>query len=134
LIIFAPTSRLVFEALDPENARSFVVYTTLIVGRMNPATTGEVAGHFAKFDNTEMPHLMGTRRRELFVYNDLYFHLQQFDDDHNAEHAIQNAMGHPLFVDISDKLIALIDPYDPNTWKKPTDAIATRFYNWGAGV
>jgi cyclase len=106
------------------------MYTTLIVGRMDPTTTGEVAGHFKAFDNTEMPHLMGTRRRELFVYNDLYFHLQQFDDDHNAEVAIQKAMPHPLFIDISEKLTALIDPYDPKTWKKPTDAIASSFYHW----
>jgi cyclase len=106
------------------------MYSTLIVGRMDPSTTDEVAGHFKAFDGTEMPHLMGTRRRELFVYNDLYFHLQQFDDDHDSEEAIKNAMPHPLFIDVSAKLNALIDPYDPKTWTKPMDAIATNFYLW----
>ncbi|TDP90575.1 TcmI family type II polyketide cyclase [Labedaea rhizosphaerae] len=106
------------------------MYSTLIVGRMDPSTTDEVAGHFKAFDQTEMPHLMGTRRRELFVYNDLYFHLQQFDDDHDSEEAIRKAMPHPLFIDISAKLNALIDPYDPKTWTKPMDAIAKNFYLW----
>lgn len=106
------------------------MYTTLIVGRMKPNEKDLIAGHFANFDASEMPHLMGTRRRELFNYNDLYFHLQQFDDDHDSGEAIRNAMDHPLFVDISQKLIAMIDPYDPTTWKQPTDAIAKSFYRW----
>lgn len=54
------------------------MHSTLIVGRMRPEDQDDVARLFAAFDATEMPHLMGTLRRELFTYRGLYFHLQNF--------------------------------------------------------
>ena len=109
------------------------MYSTLIVARMRPQDDTDVAGLFDAFDGTEMPHRMGTRRRELFRYNGLYFHLQDFDGPHGGE-AIEEAKTDPRFVDISARLRPFIDPYDPATWRSPADAMARRFYHWEAGA
>lgn len=107
------------------------MHSTLIVARMRPGGSTEVAKLFADFDATDMPARMGTRRRQLFHYRGLYFHLQDFDTDDGGT-AIEAAKTHPLFVGISDDLKAHIDAYDPATWRSPKDAMATRFYHWSA--
>jgi cyclase len=104
------------------------MHSTLIVARMAPSSSAAVAEIFGDFDRTEMPDLMGTRRRQLFSYQGLYFHLQDFDSD--GGQAIEQSRTHPLFVDISTTLKSHIDPYDPTTWKSPADAMAERFYDW----
>ncbi|GAA2789721.1 TcmI family type II polyketide cyclase [Saccharopolyspora taberi] len=105
------------------------MHSTLIVARMDPASTEPVSKLFADFDRTDMPERMGTRRRQLFSYQGLYFHLQDFDSDHGSE-AIDSARSHPLFVGISNDLRPYINAYDPETWRSPADAMATRFYHW----
>jgi cyclase len=107
------------------------MYSTLIVARMLPNSSSEVAGLFDAFDQTEMPHLMGTRRRELFSYRGLYFHLQDFAGENGGER-IEDAKTDPRFVQISDDLKAHIEAYDPATWRSPADAMAARFYHWEA--
>lgn len=104
------------------------MHSTLIVARMEPHSGGEVARIFERFDSTEMPQIMGTRRRQLFTYQGLYFHLQDFDSD--GGEAIGRVQSHPLFVNISADLKPYINPYDPETWRSPADAMATRFYHW----
>jgi cyclase len=104
------------------------MHSTLIVARMVPGSGDEVARIFGEFDRTEMPDLMGTRRRQLFSYQGLYFHLQDFDSD--GDQAIDKARSHPIFIKISNALKAHIDPYDSKTWKSPSDAIANHFYRW----
>lgn len=106
--------------------------STLIVAKMEPESAESVAKIFGDFDMTEMPHIMGTSRRQLFYYRGLYFHLQDFHGEGGGE-AIEKHRKHPLFVQISANLRAYIDPYDPN-WKRPSDAVATRFYNWESSV
>ena len=104
--------------------------STLIVAKMESGSGEGVAKLFSEFDQTEMPRLMGTRRRQLFHYRGLYFHLQDFDEGGTeGGEAIEEARTHPLFVGISAALRAYIDPYDPN-WKRPADAMAERFYEW----
>ena len=105
--------------------------STLIVARMRPADSEQVARIFGEFDDTELPAIMGTRRRQLFHYRGLYFHLQDFDSDHGGA-AIEEAKTHPLFVQISQDLKAHIEAFDPATWRSPSDAMATRFYDWTA--
>jgi cyclase len=105
------------------------MHSTLIVARMRPEDADDVHRIFQEFDDTEMPALMGTRRRQLFHFRGLYFHLQDFDTD-NGGTAIEGTKSHPLFVQVSDDLKAYIDPYDPATWRSPKDAMATRFYDW----
>ncbi|UWE10053.1 TcmI family type II polyketide cyclase [Actinacidiphila bryophytorum] len=108
------------------------MHSTLIVARMDLGSSTDVAKLFTDFDATEMPHLMGTRRRQLFAYRGLYFHLQDFDAD-NGGRLIEQARTDPRFVGISEDLKPFIDAYDPATWRSPADAMATRFYHWEAG-
>ncbi|WP_018722264.1 TcmI family type II polyketide cyclase [Salinispora fenicalii] len=106
------------------------MHSTLIVARMSPESQADVARLFRTFDRTEMPGIMGTRRRQLFSYQGLYFHLQDFDGD--GGRAIAEARSHRLFMQISDDLGAHIQPYDATTWRSPADAMADRFYEWAA--
>ncbi|HWE90922.1 MAG TPA: TcmI family type II polyketide cyclase [Pseudonocardiaceae bacterium] len=108
------------------------MHSTLIVARMQPDLGVDVARIFTDFDATEMPHTMGTRRRQLFSYRGLYFHLQDFDVDNGGE-LIERAKTEPRFVRISADLKPFIEAYDPTTWRSPADALATRFYSWEAG-
>jgi cyclase len=105
------------------------MHSTLIVARMQSRWQPEVAQLFGAFDETDMPHRMGTRRRELFSYRGLYFHLQDFADESGHEQILQ-ARTDPRFIKISDDLKSYIDAYDPATWRSPADAMATRFYHW----
>ncbi|SDZ23558.1 cyclase [Amycolatopsis xylanica] len=107
------------------------MHSTLIVARMEPAAGGEVAELFGAFDATGMPHRMGTRRRQLFTYRGLYFHLQDFDEADGGER-IEDAKADPLFVGISQDLKPHITAFDPETWRSPKDAMAERFYHWSA--
>ncbi|MGD3110229.1 TcmI family type II polyketide cyclase [Streptomyces sp. YGL11-2] len=109
------------------------MHSTLIVARMHPASSDDVAGLFADFDATEMPHRMGTRRRQLFSFRGMYFHLQDFDSDNGGER-IEQAKTDPRFVRISEDLKPYIEACDPQTWRSPSDSMATRFYNWEAGA
>jgi cyclase len=109
------------------------MHSTLIIGRIKPDSAAEVARIFGAFDQTEMPHRMGTRRRELFAFNGLYVHLQDFDEDHGRGN-IEEARSDPRFIQISADLKAYIEAYDPATWRSPADAMASRFYHWeGSG-
>ena len=105
------------------------MHSTLIVARMEPEASADVAQTFREFDDTGMPDLMGTRRRQLFSYRGLYFHLQDFDSDDGGA-AIEETKTHPLFVKISTDLRPFIEAYDPATWRSPADAMAARFYYW----
>ncbi|MEU0247466.1 TcmI family type II polyketide cyclase [Streptomyces sp. NPDC006235] len=107
------------------------MHSTLIVARMNTASEAEVAGLFAEFDRTEMPHTMGTVRRQLFTYRGLYFHLQDFESADGGDR-IERARTDPRFVTISEDLKPHITAYDPDTWRGPADAMARRFYLWSA--
>lgn len=108
------------------------MHSTLIVARMDLGATDDVGSLFTDFDATEMPHRMGTRRRQLFTYRGLYFHLQDFEED-NGEDLIESAKTDPRFVRISADLKPFIEAYDPATWRSPADAMAQRFYSWEAG-
>ncbi|MER5983796.1 TcmI family type II polyketide cyclase [Streptomyces sp. NPDC001787] len=105
------------------------MHSTLIVARMASASAEEVAGLFGAFDATDMPGRMGTRRRQLFAYRGLYFHLQDFDEDNGAG-LIEDAKTDSRFVRISEDLKPHIEAYDPETWRSPADAMARRFYHW----
>lgn len=106
------------------------MYSTVIVARLNPADIGTVAKLFGDFDTgTELPHTMGTRRRQLFAYNGLYFHIQDFESDNGGE-LIERAKSDPRFVQIQKDLLPYISVLDPETWRSPSDAMASRFYTW----
>ncbi|MBN6040606.1 TcmI family type II polyketide cyclase [Amycolatopsis sp. 195334CR] len=98
---------------------------------MDAASSAEVAALFTEFDRGAMPELMGTRRRQLFHYRGLYFHLQDFDGQEGPER-IEAARTRPEFARISEELKPFITAYDPATWRSPKDAMAERFYDWAA--
>ncbi|TKA11211.1 TcmI family type II polyketide cyclase [Actinacidiphila oryziradicis] len=100
----------------------------LIVARMNPENAPNIAGLFADSDTGELPGLLGVRRRHLFAYRDLYFHYVEFEGDHRS--ALRAAAGREDFVDLSRKLRPYVDPYDPDAWTSPADALAAEFYCW----
>jgi cyclase len=100
---------------------------------MDPRASRDVAKIFGDFDTTEMPHLMGTRRRQLFFYRGLYFHVQDFESENGGDR-IERAKTDPRFVRVSDDLKPYIEAYDPATWRSPADAMATRFYHWEASA
>jgi cyclase len=106
-----------------------MMHSTLIVARMEPESAGEVAKLFGEFDSGDMPRRMGTRRRQLFSYRGLYFHLQDFDDDDGGRR-IEQHRTEPRFIKISEDLKEFIAAYDPATWRSPADALARRFYHW----
>ena len=102
---------------------------SLIVARMDAGSANTVNELFTEFDRTEMPHLMGTTRRQLFSFHGLYFHLQEFIDDRGQDR-IEGAKQDPRFRQISEDLKPFISAYDPETWRSPKDALAERFYDW----
>jgi cyclase len=105
------------------------MHSNLIVARMDPYSSVDVARLFGAFDETDMPHRMGTRRRQLFSFHGLYFHLQDFDAD-NGGRLIEEAKADSRFIRISEDLKPFIEAYDPATWRSPADAMAKRFYDW----
>ncbi len=105
------------------------MHSNLIVARMAPRSSAAVAELFSAFDKTDMADRMGTRRRQLFSFHGLYFHLQDFDTVNGGE-LIEEAKTDPRFVQISEDLKPFIEPYDPATWRSPADAMAKRFYCW----
>ena len=112
----------------PTDAGSAPSQRTLIVARMNPADAPAVAEIFAESDAGELPHLIGVRRRDLFHFHGLYFHLIETDGEIGK--TLSPMRDHPLFVDVNSKLEKYIEAYDPQTWRGPRDAMATSFYTW----
>lgn len=101
--------------------------TTLIVARMQERDAGAVATIFADSDTTELPYLAGVRRRSLFQFQGLYFHLIEAGEAGLDMEAIGE---HPIFLDTSRRLAEFISAYDPQTWQGPRDAMANAFYTW----
>ncbi|WP_307797871.1 TcmI family type II polyketide cyclase [Actinoplanes flavus] len=100
----------------------------LIVARIKPDASPDVARLFAASDAGPLPHALGVTRRHLFQYRDLYFHYAEFDGD--SREAVSRARERDDFRDLSTALDAYITPYDPATWRSPADAMAQSFYTW----
>ncbi|MEV6771789.1 TcmI family type II polyketide cyclase [Nocardia sp. NPDC051030] len=107
------------------------LHSTIVVNRMAPKDSDEVAGLFAELDATDFPVTMGTRRRQLFSREGIYFHIQDFERVDGFQ-LIDKAWrdSDPRFIKICDELENYIDRYDPQTYRTPADAIAARFYEW----
>jgi len=98
----------------------------LIVAKIKPGSEAAVAEIFGESDASELPELAGVVHRSLWVMDDIYIHLVETRDDFDS--TVTNIREHPLFVEISRKLDEHIQPYDPETWKSPKDAMAKQFY------
>lgn len=104
----------------------------VIVARIKPGSEEQVAAIFAESDATELPKLTGVRHRSLYVLDDVYIHLVETADD--VEQSVAGVRDHTLFQEISRKLEPYIQPYNPDTWRSPKDAMARRFYSWDAAT
>jgi cyclase len=104
------------------------MYTTLIIAKFKNPDLDEISGLFGEFDKTDMPERMGTLRRQLFNYRNLYIHAQDFAEDHGPER-VEEARKDPRFIQISQDLKSFFEPYDPS-WQGPKDAMASCFYRW----
>jgi cyclase len=103
------------------------MHRSLIVAKIDPEAEDTVAGIWAQSDTTELPHLVGVRRRSLYRLGDLYVHLLETED--RGPEAIERGRRHPEFQRISRRLDPFITPYLP-TWRSPADAQARCFYDW----
>lgn len=106
-----------------------MTHRTLIVARMDRDDAPVVAELFAKSDSSELPHLIGAKRRTLFHFHGLYFHLVEADEAIASN--LYKARSHPLYRELNEGLHAYMTPYDPD-WKEPKDAMAEPFYVWQA--
>ena len=101
---------------------------SLIVARLNPGGAAEITRLFAESDRTELPRVLGVRRRHLFTFNDLYFHYVEFAGDRHD--ALRAAADRTDYKELSAALQPFVTAYDPATWRSPADAMATEFYRW----
>ena len=103
------------------------MHRTLIVAKLRPNRTDDIAKIFDESDSTELPHMVGVDRRTLFTFHGLYFHLVEAGQDIGPN--LYRARSHPLYDDINTRLAACVEPYDPY-WQDPKDAMAEPFYIW----
>ncbi|MCO1580348.1 TcmI family type II polyketide cyclase [Crossiella sp. SN42] len=103
------------------------MHRSLIVARLDPAHTGEVARLFGESDQTELPHRVGVTRRTLYSFHDLYFHL--VESEHEVGERLREVRETPLFQQLNTDLAGYVRPYHPS-WRGPKDAMATPFYQW----
>ena len=103
-------------------------HRALIVARMKPDSAADIAGVFADSDRGELPHLVGVTGRSLFQFGDLYLHLIEAEREPGPQ--VAKVADHPEFRDVSRKLAAFVQAYDPQTWREPKDAMAHEFYRW----
>ena len=100
----------------------------LIVARFGPGTEAEIAQIFAESDAGELPQLVGVEHRSLFAFQDVYLHYVETTGDFGS--SVERVRDDPLFQDVSERLAPLVTPYDPATWRSPTDSFARQFYSW----
>nr|QNL10612.1 Polyketide synthesis cyclase [Streptomyces sampsonii] len=118
---------------EPPVDKETGLHTTVIVNRVADEVIPEVARLFGGLDATGFPHRMGTRRRQLFAYQGVYFHLQDFPgEDGTAVIGQAWREADPRFVQICADLDPLVKKYAPERWRSTADQIATRFYHWEA--
>lgn len=101
---------------------------TLIVARMRPGSEQDIAAVFAASDSTELPRRIGVQSRTLFRFHDLYMHLIEAEQSLSA--TVDATREDPLFREVSKNLSPFVSAYDPDTWRMPSDAMATAFYHW----
>jgi hypothetical protein len=105
-------------------------YSAVIVNTQRQEHIPEVSRLFAESDATDIPHNMGTLRRQIYLWRGIYLHIQDFADADSIK--VISAVweeGDPRFLKLVDDLTEVIPPYDPEG-----TSLATRFYHWAAEV
>jgi cyclase len=101
----------------------------LMVGRVEPENEKEIGEVFAEHDATELPRLIGARRRVLYSFRGLYIHLVESDVDFRQNLFVNRA--HPIFQRTNERMASLVAPYDPDH-PGMREAEAAPFYEWSA--
>jgi cyclase len=99
----------------------------LIVARIETEDLDAVARLWAESDASELPHLVGVRRRSLFRLRDLYLHL--IESDHDITPDLGKVKDNPLYQDISERMKPFVRAYHPS-FRTPKDTFAEEFYRW----
>jgi polyketide synthesis cyclase len=103
-------------------------YSAVIVNTQREADSPEVSRLFAESDATELPHNMGTLRRQIYLYRGVYLHVQDFTEaDSKAVISATWEEADPRFLQLVDDLVQIIPPYDP-----AGGSLAERVYHWSA--
>jgi hypothetical protein len=105
------------------------MYTTVTSTRMESDSIHEVGKLFTQFDASEAPRLSCTRRRQLFSYNGLLIHVQDFDHEHDGE-LREEARSDPRATQLVKDLSPFVADFDQASGDLPLDAMASRFYRW----
>jgi cyclase len=105
------------------------MHRSLIVAKIIPGSSGDIARIFAESDNTVLPRVAGVTHRSLYSLGDLYVHLMETADDSGRGFA--KAFEHEEFKRVSGRLQQYVQPYLP-TWRSPQDAMAQCFYTYDA--
>ncbi|WP_078868691.1 TcmI family type II polyketide cyclase [Streptomyces sp. NRRL B-1347] len=104
------------------------IHQALMLRRIDPRDTAEVAALFDRHDRTSgLPERLGIRRRELFEFQGVYLHLIAADSDFVPR--LYAAREDPAFTEIDAPLSRLLKPYDP---ARPAfeDSHLRPFYTW----
>ncbi|MEU4834416.1 TcmI family type II polyketide cyclase [Streptosporangium sp. NPDC023615] len=109
------------------------MHTTLIVAHFKPGSEAEIARLFAESDATELPHIIGVKRRKLFTFHDIYIHMVEAEQP--VAGPVTSHHDSPLFQKISKALDEHIMPFE-GRWGSIQQASAQQFYHWepGSGV
>ncbi|WP_282797796.1 TcmI family type II polyketide cyclase [Streptomyces sp. CC224B] len=102
------------------------------VSKMDERSIPEISTLFTAFDSTEIPELIGLRRRQLFVCDGIQIHLYDFADQADKA-ALMKVKGDPRMARLSADLEPYVSPYEPETWNSPADSAAFSFYDWEDG-
>ncbi|MEV8070543.1 TcmI family type II polyketide cyclase [Streptomyces sp. NPDC085995] len=101
----------------------------MTISKMDRNSVPEVSKLFAEFDSTEIPGLIGLRRRQLFLHQDVQIHLYDFAEK-SDQAALEKAKADPRMARLSVDLHPFVTPYEPETWNSPADSAAVFFYGW----
>jgi len=104
-------------------------HRTLIVARADRRSLAEIGRIFADSDASDLPHRLGVRKRSLFHFRDLYFHL--IETDAPLLGPLEQLRDDSEFRRVNERLAAFVTPYS-SEWQGPADAIANEFYSWCA--
>jgi len=104
------------------------VHSTLIVARFDPETSGDVAKIFATSTTPTCPtgwaRCAGSCSATRACTSTSRLRRGQ------RRRAHRRAREDVRFKQISADLKPFMRAYDPETWRSPADAMATRFYTW----
>ncbi|WP_158754627.1 TcmI family type II polyketide cyclase [Streptomyces sp. NRRL F-2580] len=103
--------------------------TMVTVAKMDQNSIPEVSKLFAEFDSTEIPNMIGLRRRQLFIHDDIQIHLYDFAEK-SDQAALEKVKTDPRMGRLAIDMKVFVTPYEPETWNSPADSTAFCFHDW----